>query len=361
MIEIQDVYKQFGEKKVLKGVNATIERGEVFTIIGPSGQGKSTLLRLINLLDKPTSGSIIFEGVDIHRSRDQQAIRRKMAMVFQKPVVFSTTVYENIAYGLHFRHADKTIVKEQVEHALEVIDMVGFAERKAKSLSGGEMQRVALARAMVTEPELLLLDEPTANLDPLATHKIEELVRHYNRESHTTVIMSTHDMQQGQRLATRIAVMMQGKFAQVGTPREVFASPSDREVANFVGVKNILIGTITDNKGGVATLTVDGITIEAVTPLPIGTPVWASILPEDITLLLSHGKYTSARNVFSGHIVHFAPRGPLLNVTVDCGVKLSATVTWRSAEGMKLKIGDEVRLSFKASAVHVMADAEPGV
>jgi tungstate transport system ATP-binding protein len=358
MIEIRDVYKQFGDKEVLKGVSARIERGEVFTIIGPSGQGKSTLLRLINLLDKPTSGSIIFEGVDIHQSRDQQAIRRKMAMVFQKPVVFSTTVYENIAYGLHFRGADRQSIKDEVDHALEVIDMVGFGDRKARSLSGGEMQRVALARAMVTGPELLLLDEPTANLDPLATHKIEELVRHYNRESHTTVIMSTHDMQQGQRLATRIAVMMHGKFAQVGTPREVFASPSDREVANFVGVKNILTGTVTSSSEGVATLTVDGISIDAVTPLPPGTPVWASILPEDITLLLSHGKRTSARNVFPGRVVRFFPRGPLLNVTVDCGIELSATITWKSAEDMGLKAGDEVRLSFKASAVHVMDDRE---
>jgi tungstate transport system ATP-binding protein len=357
MIEIRDVYKQFGEKEVLKGVSAHIERGEVFTIIGPSGQGKSTLLRLINLLDKPTSGSILFEGVDIHQSRDQQAIRRKMAMVFQKPVVFSTTVYENIAYGLHFRRSDRANIKRQVDHALEVIDMVGFADRKAKSLSGGEMQRVALARAMVTEPELLLLDEPTANLDPLATHKIEELVRHYNRESHTTVIMSTHDMQQGQRLASRIAVMMHGKFAQVGTPRDVFASPSDREVANFVGVKNILTGTITSNSEGLAMLAVEGVSIEAVTPLPVGTPVWASILPEDITLLLSHGRRTSARNVFPGRVVRFAPRGPLLNVTVDCGIELSATVTWKSAEDLGLKVGDEVRLSFKASAVHVMDDS----
>jgi tungstate transport system ATP-binding protein len=357
MIEIRDVYKQFGEKEVLKGVSARIERGEVFTIIGPSGQGKSTLLRLINLLDKPTSGSILFEGVDIHQSRDQQAIRRKMAMVFQKPVVFSTTVYENIAYGLHFRGADRKSIRDEVDHALEVIDMVGFGDRKAKSLSGGEMQRVALARAMVTGPELLLLDEPTANLDPLATHKIEQLVRHYNRESHTTVIMSTHDMQQGQRLATRIAVMMHGKFAQVGTPREVFASPSDREVANFVGVKNILTGTVTSSSEGVATLTVDGISIDAVTPLPPGTPVWASILPEDITLLLSHGKRTSARNVFPGRVVRFSPRGPLLNVTVDCGIELSATITWKSAEDMGLKVGDDVRLSFKASAVHVMDDS----
>lgn len=360
MIEIRDVYKQFGEKKVLKGINATIKQGEVFTVIGPSGEGKSTLLRLINLLDNPTSGSILLEGVDIHRSREQQAIRRKMAMVFQKPVVFSSSVYENIAYGLHFRHVDRDTIRRKVGQALEVIDMVGFDERKAKSLSGGEMQRVALARAMVTEPELLLLDEPTANLDPLATHKIEELVRHYNRASGTTVIMSTHDMQQGQRLATRIGVIMQGQFAQIGTPREVFGSPSEKKVANFVGIKNILIGTITEQREGIATMTADGITLDAVTSLPVGTPVWASILPEDITLLLSHGKQTSARNVFSGRIIHFAPRGPLLSVTVDCGTKLSATVTWRSAEEMKLKIGDEVRLSFKASTVHVMADRGVG-
>lgn len=153
--------------------------------------------------------------------------------------------------------------------------------------------------------------------------------------------------------------MMHGKFAQIGQSRDVFAYPADEEVANFVGIKNILRGYITESGEGVGTVSIDGISIEAVTTLPSGTRVWASILPEDITLLLSHGKLTSARNVFTGRIVRFAPLGPLLNVTVYCGTELTASITWKSSEDLHLKPGDEVRLSFKASSVHVMPDRGP--
>jgi tungstate transport system ATP-binding protein len=248
MITIENVYKNFGLKEVLKGVNAVVKDGEIFTIIGPSGQGKSTLLRIINLLDTPTSGRILLDGDDIHAEKNRtMEFRRRMGMVFQKPAVFNTTVYENIASGLRYRGVDRTIIHDRIEEALEVIGLPGYENRNAKTLSGGEMQRVALARSMVTEPDLLLLDEPTANLDPLATEKIEELILHYNREYGTTVILSTHDMLQGQRLADRIAVMMHGVFAQKGSSHEIFTLPKNKEVARFIGIENVLEGTVTAN------------------------------------------------------------------------------------------------------------------
>lgn len=357
MIEIIDVHKQFGDIKVLNGVNTRIEKGEVFTIIGPSGQGKSTLLRLINLLDTPTSGRILIDGTDIHTNGARQmAVRRRMGMVFQKPVVFNTTVHENIATGMKFRGVEPRVIEEKIAEALRVIDLEGFGSRRAKTLSGGEMQRVALARAMVTEPDILILDEPTANLDPLATEKIEELVRHYNQDLGTTVVMSTHDMLQGQRLADRIAVMMGGTFIQAGTPRKIFSKPENRDVARFIGVENILEGTITSTEGGIATIDVKGVPVRAVTNIGPGERICGCLRPEDITLHLSHATRISALNVLEGKIKRMLGIGPLNEITVDCGIDLKVSVTWKSTEELGLEIGDTVRLSFKASAVHVMRD-----
>ncbi|MDD5420461.1 MAG: phosphate ABC transporter ATP-binding protein, partial [Methanomicrobiaceae archaeon] len=221
MLEIQNVTKQFGETPVLRGVSASIAKGEIFAVIGPSGVGKSTLLRLINLLDTPTGGRILLDGVDIHADRRRTLeFRRRMGMVFQKPAAFNATVYENIALGLRFRGESGRRVREKVAEGLDLVGLTGYEQRKARTLSGGEMQRVSLARVMVTDPEILLLDEPTANLDPVSAEVIEDLVLRINREYKTTVVMSTHDRFQGQRLARRIGVMMDGDFVQIGTPRE---------------------------------------------------------------------------------------------------------------------------------------------
>lgn len=359
MIELVHITKNFGEKKVIRDISATIGKGEIFTIIGPSGQGKSTLLRLINLLDTPSSGQVLFEGNDIHADRHNSlAIRRRMGMVFQKPAVFNTSVYDNIASGLRFRGVDNRTIDEKIEESLEVIDLPGFAKRRAKTLSGGEMQRVALARAMVTEPDILLLDEPTANLDPIATEKIEDLIFHYNEKYGTTVLMATHDMLQGQRLADRIAVMMHGTFYQVGTPRQIFTEPDNKEVARFIGIDNIFEGTIVENEDGVVIIDTGTVHVHAMSDLPVGMHVCGCIRPEDITIHLSHAKRISALNIFEGTIVRMLSLGPLSRVIVDCGIELVVVVTWKSAEELGLAVGDSIRLSFKASAIHAMADSD---
>lgn len=277
-------------------------------------------------------------------------------MVFQKPAVFNTTVYENIACGLKYRGADRTTIHDRIDEALRLIGLSGYENRQAKTLSGGEMQRVALARSMVTEPDILLLDEPTANLDPLATDKIEELVLHYNHEYGTTVIMSTHDMLQGQRLADQIAVMMHGNFSQTGTPRDIFGRPRDKEVARFIGIENVLEGTVIEIDGGIATIDVGGAEIYAVAELGRGDRVCGCIRPEDITLHLSHAKQISARNVLEGSIVKMVGIGALNRVTVDVGIPLIVTLTLQSSEDLGLALGGVVRLSFKASSVHAVRD-----
>lgn len=358
MIRVEDLHKRFSEREILAGINLRVDSGEVHAIIGPSGAGKSTLLRIINLLDEPDAGSVRLDGTDIHRTSGSErlAIRRRMAMLFQNPAVFNTTVRANIATGLRFRGLSKERIGDRVEEALSFIDMEGYGDRRATTLSGGEQQRVALARAMVTGPDLLLLDEPTANLDPVATARIEELVRRYNRESGTTVILSTHDMMQGQRLSDRLSVMMDGRFAQTGTPRDIFTEPVTTTVARFVGVRNILAGRLVAVDRGIGTVEIDGVRLEAITSLGADQPVCACIRAEDVTIHRPRedggmGRRSSARNMFAGEISAMKPEGPVNFVTVDCGFPLEALVTWKAVEDLELAVGVRVTVSLKASAV----------
>lgn len=283
MIQLRNLSKEFGRNQVLKGVSVDIQKGEVFSIIGPSGQGKTTLLRLINMLERPSGGDIVFDGISYSETGGDLTIRRRMGMVFQKPVAFSETVYDNIAKGLKYRKIPRDEIQRRVLKKLDEIGLAGYEKRNATTLSGGEMQRVSLARVMVTEPDLLILDEPTANLDPLSTSGIEDLIRYYNLEYGTTVIMSTHDLIQGQRLADRIAVMMAGRIAQIGDTYEVFANPCHPSVARFIGVQNIFPGEITETEGGMVSIISDSVRIHAVSDLP-GGRVIIGIRVEDITL-----------------------------------------------------------------------------
>ncbi|MDO9550278.1 MAG: phosphate ABC transporter ATP-binding protein, partial [Methanoregula sp.] len=267
MIRISGLTRKAGERKILEDINLEIQRGEIFTLIGPSGSGKTTLLRLVDLLDRPTSGKILFDGKDTNDTEQVRlAIRRRMGMVFQKSAVLNTTVAENVAFGLKFRGTDPAQIAPRVTAALELVGLLGFEKRRAVTLSGGEMQRVAIARAMVTDPEVLLLDEPTANLDPVSTELIEDLLIKINSRMHTTILFSTHDMIQGQRLAHRMGVIMNGRLAQVGTLHEIFYQPKGKEVARFVGIDTILKGVVQSNEQGHATIALDHASFEVVTP-----------------------------------------------------------------------------------------------
>ncbi len=355
MIEIQDIRKEFDGKEVLSGVTQTIRKGEIFAIIGPSGQGKTTLLRILNLLEIPTSGTILFEGTPIQASPDSNLFRRRMGMVFQSTVAFRDTVFNNIALGLRYRGHSKKEIHELVMEKLDEISLSGYENRRALTLSGGEKQRVSLARVMVTGPDLLILDEPTANLDPVSTNVIEDLIRHYNREFGTTVIMSTHDLIQGQRLADRVAVMMEGRFIQSGTIFDVFLHPSSKKVASFIGIGNIITGRVVRNEDGMSVISVKGVEIYSIDTIPPGTPVTLAIRPEEITLHIVPEEKTSARNVIAGTIESVRLFGIISLISVMSGdLKLSVQVTWQSIRELDLKPGIPVTISFKAPSVHIM-------
>lgn len=354
LIKVVGLHQRYGEREVLENINAEVDRGEVLALIGPTGAGKTTLLRLIDLLETPTSGKIYFDGVDVTEyGKVRLEARRRMAFVLQKPAVFNASIYDNIAYGLRWRGKKKSDIKEKVNNILEIVGLSTDKSRNARTLSGGEVQRVAIARAIAIEPEVLLLDEPTANLDPISISEIEELISRVMLEYDTTIIMATHDMAQGQRLAKRIGVLIDGKILQTGEPREVFNSPQNREIAEFVGVENIINGVIISNDEGVAAIDIGGNVIEAISDYTIGEEVCACVRPEDITLTLSKVQ-SSARNSFVGKITRLVSIGSITRIEIDCGFQLIALVTKKSAEELNLERSRQVYATFKATGVHVI-------
>ena len=220
-LETRGLGKAYGQAQILKDITLCVDKGEVLVLIGPTGSGKTTLLRLINLLDEPSEGSVIFDSVEVTALPEKEKLqaRRRMSMVFQKPVMFKGSVRENVSFGLKVRGRGDP---KKVEASLRAVGLDSFGSRDASTLSGGEMQRTALARALVPEPELLLLDEPTANLDPKSAASIDHLIHSLSRK--TTVIMATHNMLQCRRLADRVAVIQGGRLTGLGRPEDIFAS-----------------------------------------------------------------------------------------------------------------------------------------
>lgn len=231
MIRAVNLSKSYLEKRVLLDLNFEVSKGEIFAIIGPSGVGKTTLLRIINMLEKPSQGEIYFDGRKI--DWDNLMLRRKMGMVFQNPAVFNSSVFENIAYGLKVRGLGGKIIKDRVEKALQIVGLAGYERKNALSLSGGEAQRTNLASVLVLEPELLLLDEPTANLDPTNVRLIEEAILRANREYGSTVILATHNMFQARRLAHKIMFLL-GRVIEIGSREEIFESPRNEITRAFI-------------------------------------------------------------------------------------------------------------------------------
>jgi tungstate transport system ATP-binding protein len=222
-LEVRSLSKNIGSAEILKGIDLTVERGEILGLIGPTGSGKTTLLRLVNLLDEPSSGDILFDGrkVSGRPEREKLSARRRMAMVFQKPVMFKASVEENVSFGLKMRgRVDAEGVRGRMKEALAAVGLSGYESRDANTLSGGEMQRIALARALVLQPELLLLDEPTANLDPRSAASIDSLLQSL-AGGRTAVILATHNMQQCRKLADRVAVLQAGRLVAVGKSEEI--------------------------------------------------------------------------------------------------------------------------------------------
>ena len=218
---LDSVTKLYGTRRVLDGVSLDVQRGEVLAVVGPSGSGKSTLLRLLNFLEPPTSGRIRFGEVEFSATQAVPlAVSRKVTTVAQRPVLLDRTVQANVRFPLQLRGQRNSTV--EVDAALAQVGLAGLAKQSARTLSGGEAQRVALARAMVIRPEVLLLDEATANLDPYNVSLIEQTVRSLNAEQGVTVVLVTHNVYQARRLANCIVLFLDGKVVECADVQAFF-------------------------------------------------------------------------------------------------------------------------------------------
>lgn len=270
IVEIKGVNKIYGNNHVVRDLNLSIEEGEFLTLLGSSGCGKTTTLRMIAGFEEPSSGSILVEG---ERVEDKEPFERNVNTVFQSYALFPhKTVYDNIAYGLKMKKVPKDEIRSRVLEMMEMVQLNGFEKRYPSQLSGGQKQRVAIARALINRPRVLLLDEPLGALDLKLRKQMQLELKRLQKKLNITFIYVTHDQEEALTMSDRIAVMHDGIIDQLATPTEIYEHPATKFVATFIGETNIYDGCITSIKDGVATMTLENgaVTVKA---------------PEDFSLL----------------------------------------------------------------------------
>jgi tungstate transport system ATP-binding protein len=230
---IERLTKEYGGRRVLEVEQLEIRRGEILGLVGPSGSGKSTLLRLLNFLEPLSSGEILFEGQRFANGQEMPLeLRRKVTTVFQRPMLLNRSVWDNVSFGLELR--GRRDHREVIQAALEEVGLEQLRRQRARTLSGGEAQRVVLARAIALQPQVLLLDEPTANLDPYNVGLIEGIARRLNQEQRTTLVLVTHNVFQAHRMADRVAFLLDGKIIEIAATQQFFESPQDARTRAFI-------------------------------------------------------------------------------------------------------------------------------
>jgi molybdopterin-binding protein len=355
ILSVVDLSVRRGKQAVLSVDHLTVQEGEVLAVIGPNGAGKSTLLLVLAQLLPADSGKVLFRGSAIQPG-EVQAYRRRMALVLQEPLLLSRSVYDNVAAGLRYRRVPKTTIAPRVNAWLKRLGIAHLADRHAHKLSGGEAQRVSLARAFALQPEILLLDEPFSALDaPTRANMLQDL-HAVLAETRITTIFITHDLDEALLLGDQVAVLLDGRLRQVGTPQQVFSAPMDIEVAAFVGVETVIAGQISAVNEGQLIISANGVKLEAVGDGRVGQPVLYCLRPEDITLWPTQtaAQGSSARNRLNGRVERLTPNGPLVRVVVDCSFPVVALVTRSSAQELELRVGTHVTATFKATAAHLI-------
>ncbi|MBU1670194.1 MAG: ABC transporter ATP-binding protein [Actinobacteria bacterium] len=358
VIVAEGLKKVYFDRTVVDVESIVVVPGETLVVLGPSGCGKSVLLRMLNLLEAPTEGVIRFEGREIQglKGQDRVDVSRRMAMIFQDPLLFRGTVGRNVEYGLKVRGVP---AERRTGPAGEMLDLVGLGHmsgEQVSTLSGGEAQRVSVARALAVEPELLLLDEPFANLDVPTRHELQNELKALLCERHMTAVFVTHDQEEAARLGDRILVLDAGRVEQEGTAREIFYQPETEFVARFVGMDNIFQGIVARASAGLAEVEVGGAVFEVATGNGIGQSVTLGVRPEDVTIV-PEGEISapaSSRNTFLGEVRGLELSGPLAKVSLECPFPLVALITRRSAEEMGIEAGRRFGARLKAVAVAVI-------
>lgn len=343
MLELQSISKRL-DSFAMSDVSMKICDGEYFVLLGPSGVGKSVLIEIIAGLIKPDNGQILWNRKDITL---EQPEARGFAVVYQDYALFPhLTVRKNITYALRATGYNSTKIKARFDTLVGMLQVDRLLSRRPATLSGGEQQRVALARALIVEPKLLLLDEPLSALDINSQLRLRKELKRINKELNISVLHVTHNPEEAMILADQICVMLDSKIRQVAPPTELFRTPSDPEVAEFLGTRNVL--SVTKAQKGLCSICEKNIYANSA---DFSTShIW--IKPEEIVLSKSPFD-SSARNQFKCKVLEINPLDSLLAVHVISGkLPLSALITYASFDELQIETGTEVYATFKSSAIH---------
>ncbi|MDZ4168647.1 MAG: ABC transporter ATP-binding protein [Coriobacteriia bacterium] len=326
--------------------------GRTLALLGPSGSGKTTLLQLLGLLDRPDAGEVRLGGERVTPA-DRAAVL-SMAAVFQRPYLFKGSVRANVEYGLSIRGVPRARRGAAISSALARVGLAGYEDRSALQLSGGEAQRVSLARALVVEPQVLLVDEPLASLDPLLKRKLTHDFATILRAEGVTVIYVTHDQDEALVVADSVAIMNRGRIVVHGPTEEIAGLAEDEWTASFLGVEPAAKGIVTASSGGLFQVSIGDASIAVVGEAPVDTAVLISVRPEDVILVESGAGLPplSARNLLEATILELELYGATVRVTLQVGhERLAASVSRAASADLGLQTGMQVRAMFKASAV----------
>ena len=358
-LRLDGLTKLFNEQVVLDNLNIEMARGELLTLLGPSGCGKSTTLNLIAGFIKPDAGSVILHGKLANQLSPQ---KRRLGMVFQSWALFPhMTVFENIAYGLHNRELSNSEIAERIEDMLRLVRLPGTDDKFPSQLSGGMQQRVALARALVTEPELLLLDEPLSNLDAALRKKMEVELKRIHNQLKITTLLVTHSQEEALVMSNRVAVMQSGRITQVATPLEIYNQPRTRFVCTFLGDANIFEGAVESKDKGVAVVQTNDFSVMVADEndrLRAGDRAVLGLRPENIEIATTDAH--TADNVIPAVITDVIFKGSNITYYLRAGEQeiLVFTLPWMSESPHSE--GQQVRLLFPKSRPLILEDDEEG-
>ncbi|MCD6594476.1 ABC transporter ATP-binding protein [bacterium] len=347
MLKLDKISVKLGDFELQK-ISFDVEDGEYFVLLGESGIGKTVLLESIAGLIEPDEGKIFLDSENISNKKIQ---KRNIGIVYQDDSLFPhMNVRENIIYPLKCNHNSKKEIRDKLNKIVDKFNINSLLYRKINTLSGGELQKVALARTLITNPKILLLDEPLSSLDVNFREKIKSILRKINRDGQT-IVHITHDYQEAISLADRIGIMENGKISQIGTPDEIFRHPKSQFVANFIGIKNFYRGKIViKNKSNedISDFNIEDLTFHILSDAKSG--VGFLILRSEDIIISNNPTKSSARNNFRGKVIDIAHAKLGVEITVDIGVEISALITKESLKLLDIDYGKDIWVSFKASA-----------
>ncbi len=301
IVSLKNVNKSFGDNQVVRNLNLDVYKGEFLTLLGSSGCGKTTTLRMIAGFETQTSGEIFVEGKEV---RDEEPYERQVNTVFQNYALFPhMTIYDNVAFGLTMKKKSKDKIKEKVLKMLDLVQLSGFENRKPDQLSGGQKQRVAIARALINEPKVLLLDEPLGALDLKLRKQMQFELKKLQKKLGITFVYVTHDQEEALTMSDRIAIMHQGNLEQLAQPREIYDQPATEFVADFIGETNMFYGMVSKCRDNTICVNLENGYISArAKDLKTNEIVYTSVRPENIKVSINPVEGFSIEGVIVEHV-----------------------------------------------------------